>query len=139
MDKLLYGEIIPGERIGIFHLGWKSETLKKHLSNNYKLEERVDKYIIIEKNIKFWIDKKSDIITQISVFGCFKGKFQKDIGIGSTLFDVQKGIGPWKEQYGVYILHEYPGICFELLDEDDWNELQSPIEFISIYKNTSSV
>lgn len=135
MHQLLNGEIIEGKRIGIFHLGSKLETLKKGLTNNYKVEERLEKFIIIEKNIKFWIDKRNNTITQISVYRNFKGKFKGGIGIGSTLSDVERYIGNWKEQCGVYILPEYPGICFELKDDDDWNELETPIEYISIFND----
>jgi hypothetical protein len=57
------------------------------------------------------------------------------MGIGSTLADVERYIGRWEEELDVYILPDYPGICFELRDEDEWNELKTPIEYISIYKD----
>ncbi len=81
----------------------------------------------------FWIDKSQTSVTQIMVFGEYDGKFLEKIGIGSTLSDLNHlGIGWIKEDY-IYKLPEYPGICFELEDIDEWNELEAPIEFISIY------
>ncbi|WP_102272009.1 hypothetical protein [Cytobacillus massiliigabonensis] len=135
MDNLSSGEIIPGERIGIFRLGCKVETFKKNLTNQYQIEDREGKYIILEENFKFWVDKTSETITQITVFNKFQGRFKERIGIGSTLDELQRYIGNWQEQFGVYIIPEYPGICFELLDEECWDECKSPIEYISIYNS----
>lgn len=133
MEKLLDGEIIPGKRIGIFELGWSYEELKAHLVEECTVEDRENSVVLIAYCIKFWVNKESNSVTQISVFGDFKGKFMSKIGIGSTLADVQAYIGTWQEKLDVYILPQYPGICFELIDDDDWDELKSPIEFISVY------
>jgi hypothetical protein len=135
MKKKLDGEIIPGKRIGVYEIGWDFETLKRYLTNNHRVEDREGKIVIIEDCIKFWIDKETNTVTQISVYGDFQGKFKNVIGIGSTLADIERYIGRWEEELGVYILPDYPGICFELRDEDEWNELKTPIEYISIYKD----
>lgn len=61
------------------------------------------------------------------------------IGIGSTLTDVLKYIGNYKEVYDTYELENILGICFELEDVDewdwdgDWEELAAPIEWIFVY------
>lgn len=70
----------------------------------------------------FWVDNKTNKIFQIGVKGDFKGKFQGKIGLGSTLLDVQKYIGEWRGEFDVYVLPEYPGICFELKDIDHYDE-----------------
>ncbi|TCS94971.1 hypothetical protein [Hazenella coriacea] len=135
MSKTLNGEIIPGERIGDYYLGWSFNTLKEHLTKDFQIEDRGQKLVITDQNMKFWLDKENNSITQISVFGEFKGRFKGVIGIGSNLTDVQRRVGKWEEELDVYIMPDFPGICFELLDEEDWDEWKSPIEFISIYKD----
>ena len=127
-------KIINGERIGRYSIGTHINQLKTMLAKDYSVEERANSDVIITENFKFWIDKTSNTIKQISVYNNFDGKFLDEIGIGSTLKEVLEKVGKYKENLDVYILEEYPGICFELVDDDDWNELTSPIEFISIYK-----
>ena len=51
----------------------------------------------------------------------------------STLKDVSDGVGEYKYDLYCYTIPEYPGICFELKDEEDWDELTAPIEYISVY------
>ncbi|MBB3907321.1 hypothetical protein [Anoxybacteroides rupiense] len=133
MRKKLDNEIIPGKRIGIYELGWDFETLKRYLGNDYQIEERERVTVIIGDCIMFWIDKETNTVTQISVYGDFRGTFKNVIGIGSTLADVERYIGRWEEELDVYILPDDPGICFELRDEDEWKELKTPIEYISVY------
>ncbi|MDP4147332.1 MAG: hypothetical protein Q8936_23150 [Bacillota bacterium] len=130
--RLDNGEIIAGERVGNIYLGWNFETLKKYIGDNYEIEERANCKVIKIDNAMFWINNSNEIY-QIMVFGEFYGKFSKTIGIGSTLSDVEKHVGGWKEDMYIYIIPTYYGICFELKDADDWDELNTPIEYISIY------
>lgn len=39
MESYLYGEIIPGERIGKFRLGCSLEELKENIDFDYKIED----------------------------------------------------------------------------------------------------
>lgn len=131
--KLKSGNIIAGKCISNIYLGWDEETLKKIIGNNYSIEERINCKIWQIENAKFWIDD-SNKIYQITVFDGFEGRFLNKIGIGSTLKDVETFIGKWQDNLDVYVLPSYEGICFELKDDENWDELNTPIEFISIYR-----
>ncbi|WP_342576013.1 hypothetical protein [Paenibacillus sp. FSL M8-0142] len=126
--------IINGVGVDSYQLGCGLEEIKEKIKDIDYTEEELDNHFTISTDsIKFWIDKDQNNVTQISMFGEYKGKFLEKIGIGGTLSDLNDlGIKWIKEDY-VYKLPEYPGICFELEDIDDWNELEAPIEFISIY------
>ena len=60
--------------------------------------------------------------------------YDKYIGIGSTLEDVKKYIGNYISVYDTYELENVRGICFELEDVDNWNELTAPIEYIYVFQ-----
>ncbi|HAF98263.1 MULTISPECIES: hypothetical protein [Paenibacillus] len=126
--------IINSVGVDSYQLGCGLEEIKEKIKDLDFTEEELDNHFTISTDsIKFWIDKDQSNVTQISVFGEYTGKFLKKIGIGSTLSDLNDlGIKWVKEDY-VYKLPEYPGVCFELEDIDDWNEIEAPIQFISIY------
>ncbi len=133
-EVILENMIINGVSMGSYHLGWGLQELKEKMKIIGFVEDELDNhYTLTTKDIKFWVEKEQKVITQITVFGKYEGKFLKKIGIGSRLSDLNVlGIRWVKEDY-VYKLPDYPGICFELEDIDDWDELAAPIEFISIY------
>ncbi|MBA4601714.1 hypothetical protein [Thermoactinomyces mirandus] len=134
---MVTNEIIPGVRIGKFYIGENVDILKKKLSGRVDIEKGSQSIVLKTENMSFWIDKRTNKVFQIGVTNNFKGKFLDRIGLGSTLLDVQKSIGEWEEEFDVYILPKYPGICFELKDIDDyeeeWNESEMPINAIYIY------
>lgn len=125
--------IVNGERIGSFHLGWSIEKLKEELKEKYIQEELENHYTIKTSTMKFWVLKENKTVSQIMTFGQYKGQFINGIGIGTNLSQINdKGIKWCKEDY-VYTFPDYPGICFELEDIDEWDESLAPIEFISIF------
>ncbi|MGG1517984.1 hypothetical protein ABE504_21385 [Paenibacillus oryzisoli] len=128
------GEIIlNGKSVGKYHLGWSLEKLKSELDESCNLESLDNHFTLTSKNMKFWVLRDEDMVSQIMVFGEYDGKFLNEIGIGSTIFDLNKYSIQWAKEDYVYILPDYPGICFELEDIDEWDENVAPIEFISIY------
>lgn len=131
-------KIIPGIRVGKYYLGMSINELLNNLSKehiNYQIQPLNNPVKIKTSNITFWI--KDDLIDQIMVHNNFSGKFRDFIGIGSTLSDVLNFVGNWKSGYydiaPIYVLVDVPGICFELEDEDYWDEKEAPIKYISIY------
>ncbi|MEH7484568.1 hypothetical protein V7157_26535 [Neobacillus drentensis] len=137
MDKLKNGEIIPGKNIGTFHLGWTFKQLKTALNDKFEIEKRSRCFVVKTDCIWFWLDDKQEEVFQIRVQEPFEGKFLGEIGIGSTLLDVENKAGEWQEELDVYILPNHIGICFELRDiddfDDEWDELTAPINAISVY------
>ncbi|GGH61400.1 hypothetical protein GCM10008014_36800 [Paenibacillus silvae] len=111
----MYGKIINGKSVGCYQLGWTIQKLKEKISGDFTEESLAHHYTITTtKNIKFWIAKEKNIVTQIMVFGSYNGKFEDSIGIGSTISDLRQiGMNYSKEDY-IYTLPDYPGICFEL-------------------------
>ncbi len=130
--KLKGGVIIPGVSISDIFLNMDLKDLELTIGTSYDTNLIMDGRIISIENAEFWINKRNKVY-QITVSGDYTGKF-RNIGIGSTLADIEK-FTPWKEEGEVYVLPEFPGICFELGDTDDpygWDEREAPIEYITI-------
>ncbi|GKS09275.1 hypothetical protein YDYSY3_02750 [Paenibacillus chitinolyticus] len=126
--------IINGVSVGPYELGWGLQELKEKISISGFVEEELDNHYTITTNtLKFWVEKEQGEITQITVFGEYEGKFLGKIGVGNRLSDLNDLNIKWIKEDYVYKLSDYPGICFESEDIDDWDELLAPIEFISIY------
>lgn len=130
--------IIPGKSIGIFQLGWKKHELLSHFNNNYEIKDLNTEQKVFYNGFRFWINKQSETVKQISVLDSFDGKLFGKIGLGSTLKDIENNLGKWQDNYDdVYTLPEHKGVCFELKDVDtpdeEWNEEQMPINVISVF------
>ena len=131
--KIRNGPIIPGVCMGNIKLGITKEELLKIIGKDYQIRHLEIGEILEIENARFWIsnDEKVD---QIGIGGNFKGKYRGIIGIGSTLRDVKKFVGDYVEVYDTYELEEEKGICFELEDIEDWDELKAPIEYIYVFR-----
>ena len=124
------GEIIENSHIGVFYLGMSKKQIFSLLDLNYEKERQ--KNVVRIGNIAFWFNSREEVF-QIGVTKGFQGKFRGVIGIGSTLEDVKKNAGNFVYAYDVYEPENISGICFELEDVDDWEELTAPIEWIYVY------
>lgn len=71
---------------------------------------------------------------QIGVGDDFQEKYKNIIGIGSTLSDIKKFVGNYVNVYDTYEMEVEKGICFELEDIDDWDELTAPIEYVYVFR-----
>ncbi len=128
--------IIPGLSIDKYCLNWTKQDLIPHLNKNYKIANLSRSYLLNYKQFSFWIKQENDKIYQIGVKGEYAGKLFGKIGIGSTLSDVQKYFGDWKEELNIYIIANCEGVCFEISDNDTEEELEQdkmPISAIYIY------
>ena len=131
------GEIEPGIQIGDFVIGSKKEDIFKEIGkslNNWKNGD--GGWVYSFENFRLWFDVDG-YLKQIGVTKGFLDGYN-GITIGSTLQDVIKICGSYKEECGDYLLTDIEGICFELEDvedyDDDWDELTAPIEWIFVYK-----
>ena len=132
--KILDGKILPGESIGKYKLGANLECILRSLDSEYMKQEREDGSCVVDiENAKFWFDKYRNLF-QIGVTKGFREKYDGKIGIGDTLDDVQKNVGPFFEEGDDYLIKNVKGIALDLADDDDWNELTTPIEWIYVYK-----
>lgn len=140
MSALKNGVILPGIGVGNIKIGTRLGSLKKIL-NNYSVAERNPNVDVYEtENIKVWVDKSKEEVTQVLVQNEFKGKFLNRFGIGSYLSEIEDFLEEKaKYEYYVYVFESIKGICFELTDiDDDWDNFEwfkkhAPIEYISVY------
>lgn len=127
------GNIIANVGIGQYLLNMSKNELLKMIGEDYEERIRERDSIICIDNAKFWIDFEGKV-DQIGVGKGFYGKYKNRIGIGSTLKDVKDMIGNYIEVGDTYELETEHGICFELEDVEDWEELTAPIEFIYVFR-----
>ena len=145
--KLEDSEIIAGDRIGNIYLGMTYEEFCNLYGYNDKSEETSDSFKISFENFMVWFTNDEKKLDEIIVFGDFKGKYKSNIGIGSTLSDIEKYVGDYYVAYEIiptYAIKDCDGICFQLLDigaftdefDDDYENYENiiPIEYISIFK-----
>ena len=133
MDSITYGIIEPGKRIGEFYIGSSKEEVISALGSKYQLWTRNDGFCIYTfSNFKLWFDENGRLI-QIGVTKGFLDGYN-NIFIGSTMKDVVEIYGSYENDDVQYLLPDVDGICFELEDVDDWDELTAPIEWIFVYK-----
>lgn len=130
MKIIQQGEVVEASHIGDFYIGMPKKKLFSMIGPVYRISH-INETVSVE-NAKFWFDKR-DKVRQIGVTKGFQGKFRDVIGIGSTLTDVLQYIGKYEEEYDTYEPVDTPGVCFELEDVDDWEELTAPIEWIFVY------
>ena len=130
--KIQDGPIIPGVSIGNIRLGITKEELLKMIREDCHEQSLGEGSRIDIENAKFWINKDGKV-AQIGVEKEFKGKYEEVIGLGSALCDVKKYIGEYVQVYDTYELKDINGICFELEDIEDWDELKAPIDHIYVF------
>ena len=131
--KLINGIIEPGIRISNYIIGSKKENILNNLEDNYQIWERGDGFCIYTlDNFKLWFNVNGELV-QIGVTKDFYGDFMS-ICIGSTMKDVGNKFGGIENDGDVYAIPGIEGLCFELEDVDNWDELTAPIEWIYVYK-----
>lgn len=131
--KISCGVIEPGRRIGDYLLGSKKEEVLANLIGDYKVWERGDGFCIYTfDNFKLWFGVNNEL-EQIGVTKGFYGDYNS-IHIGMTMQDMKNKFGRYENDGDVYVIPGIDGICFELEDVEEWNELTAPIEWIFVYK-----
>lgn len=130
------GVIEPGVRIGNFYIGSEKNEIISKLDEPCELRKTDSgKSIYTYENFILWFDS-NDRLDQIGVTKGFYGDY-KNIKIGSTMEDVKNIFGQFESEeiMCVYNIVGVEGICFELEDDDNWDELTSPIEWIFVYNS----
>ena len=120
--SLHVGDIVPGIGIGTIKLGCAKDTIQD-ISSNFVVQELPTSWLYVGSDIKIWVDKKENVITQVLVFGGFCGKFMSKYGIGACLSEIEREINDFAyNELDVYKFKSINGICFELEDLDrDWD------------------
>lgn len=132
------GDVIPGDRVGFYRLGMSVNVIKNMIGEAYLYQRRENGiYVLSVENANFFFDNHNELF-QIGVTKGFRGKLDGCIGIGNTMKDVKNKYGNIYEEYGDFLVQNLNGIAFGLEDldeEDDWDELSAPIEWIFVYKH----
>lgn len=131
--KIREGAIIPNVGIGNFLLNMTKDELLNIIGDDYEEIMRKKDSVISIENAKFWITEDGKV-DQIGIGKEFQGAYKNIIGIGSTLAEVKDRIGNYMEVGDTYEMESERGICFELEDIEDWEELTAPIEFIYVFR-----
>lgn len=136
MDVFCYGHVVPGKSIGAFQIGMKAEQLL-NLLENYQIEQRSNCIVVKTSTLRFWLDEENRTFQIMALYG-FLGKYAELIGIGDTISDIEKHFGKCTHESYVVKMPNVEGICFELKDVDDydqvWNESSAPICSICVYR-----
>ncbi|GHU74117.1 hypothetical protein FACS1894188_01410 [Clostridia bacterium] len=140
MFFLKSGNIIPSERIGVIKLNMTFEEVIK-IVDEFEIEDLPVSSVVVCGDVKIWVNKEKNTVTQISVYGSFEGKYADKIGIGSSLDDVTNLLhSGWTEDLYVYFINGVQGMCLEHGDTEDentedveWNENTALIKVISIF------
>jgi hypothetical protein len=136
MDIFSYGDVVPGKNLGAFQIGMKAEQLLDMLGN-YQIEQRSNCIVVKTSTLWFWLDEEN-MTFQIMALSGFHGKYAELIGIGDTISDIEKHFGKSSQESYVVKMPNVEGICFELKDVDDydqvWDESSAPICSICVYR-----
>ncbi|NOU63358.1 hypothetical protein GC096_04780 [Paenibacillus sp. LMG 31461] len=135
MDIFRYGDVVPGESIGAFQIGMKAEQLLNMLED-YQSEQRSNCIVVKTSTLWFWLDEENKTFQIMAIDG-FLGKYAKLIGLGDTISDIEEHFGNCTQDSYVVKMPNIEGICFELKDVDEydqvWDELSAPICSICVY------
>lgn len=127
------GIIKPGVQLGNFYIGTKKEDIAISIKEEYIVRDLGDGFCkIMVDNYILWFDS-DEALSQIGVTKGFLDGYN-NIHIGSTMQDVINIYGAFENDDVEYLIPNVGGICFELEDVDDWDELTAPIEWIFVYK-----
>ena len=130
---MINGEIVPGVRIGNCCIGKQKSIILRLFPELYHTWERGDGFSIYTyENMKLWFDT-DETLQQIGVSSGFAETYQT-IGIGSTMQDVTECFGGYRNEGDEYYIPGVDGLCFELADTENWNELTAPVEWIYVYR-----
>lgn len=134
MMRIENGEIIPGIGIGDYKIGMKKIYVKKIIGKDFsERRQQMGGSVITIENAMIWFNSKG-LIWQIGVTKGFKGTYCKNIAIGMTLEEITKIYGKYECVQDTYNIAGIEGMCFELEDIDEWDELKAPIEWIYVYE-----
>jgi hypothetical protein len=112
MERFTTGDIIPGERIGIFHLGMPWQAVQPLLPT-YEREQRHGCFVIKTPALWFFIDEPSELLTQVIALDRFQGAFLGQIRVGSTLGAIEAICGRCcSNDNDGWEVPAYPGISF---------------------------
>ena len=140
MFYLQTGDIIPNTQIGPIRIGFGESEIAS-ISKDFLIKHLPAHDLYVGGDIKIWLHRVTNYVTQIMAYGSFDGKFADRFGVGSYLCDIEDYLGEKaSEKLDTYLFTSVDGICFELNDiDDDWDDKEwfkanAPIECISIFK-----
>ena len=112
--------IVPGESAAGIRVGSPIEEILKEQETHFTSEEIVNPFVpfpIVTRYrsamVDLWV--KDGIVDQIMVHDGYRGKLMDNIGLGSTIADIERHIGAWEEdEEDNLVIRDCPGMCFEI-------------------------
>lgn len=142
MFALKEGDIIPGIGIGPLKLG-DDESSFLTLISEFSVRELPPCTVYTGEDVMIWVEQETRKISQILVFGSFRGKLLDRFGIGTYFSEMEQALGE-RIRLVYEIMAEYqfpslPGVSFELEDLDIPDELllRKPYETLAPIGNIS--
>lgn len=118
----LDGLIIPGKSAAGIMLGQVINEILNY-QNPTDVVELIGCYKYQFDSVNLWVENEK--ITQIGVFANYRGKLQQEIGIGSTIEEVQNLIGRVEENDDdCLVVAGMSGWSFETEEWDESHQLQ---------------
>ena len=105
--------IEPEKGTSQFKIGELFDELNLSGLEIYEIEDREILKVYKTKEIWFFINTKTNMLDQLSLFSPFNEKVLGKVGIGDTLADVQDVFGSCSVNHKVHEPYDYPGISFE--------------------------
>lgn len=112
-DVIVAAPIVPGETAAGFVLGQPAGHALSASPISFTVEKRGRTFCHRSDFVDIWEDK--EIISQIGVHGCYKGKVRECVGIGDSLNDIERLLGPVGENdEDSLVVKGIPGLCVEI-------------------------
>jgi hypothetical protein len=112
--------IVPGESAAGIQLGSPIEEVLNEYNNSFSSGEVVNLSPSFPLNIRYrsaMVDVWSieGRVEQIMVHDGYRGKLMGNIGLGSTIADIERYAGAWEEdEEDNLVIRDLPGLCFEI-------------------------
>jgi hypothetical protein len=129
MDKT--APIIPGQSAAGIRIGTPVEAILKKQEIPFITEKIQNPFVAHSlplmryrsAMVDLWAE--AGVINQIMVHNGYTGQLRSTIGLGSTIADIEKQIGPWGEdEEDNFVIQNLPGLCFAV--EGYFSDLKDP-------------
>ena len=139
MTDLTIGDIVPGERIGSFYLGMPRPELIRLIPAGSPVERRGSCEMITAAPLRFWIDDRTDTVTQVLADRGFKGRLLGVVSVEDSLNEVRERIEREEEDWDsdTLIFPSHPGVCFDL-GKEAWGKSSAewgscPVDYFAVF------
>ena len=111
--------LIPGREAAGLHIGEPIAPILQEMGDVFSAVDNTNPYAETHmhrfNSVMVDLCEEDGVITQIMVHDGYRGTYAGVIGLGSTLFDVERFIGPWfEDEVDEFEIQGIAGMCFEI-------------------------